>query len=311
VGAHSWKNVLFPSEQLLWAGHRAADDGFVLENVTEGAEPGPYGEPPYALLGVRSCDLHAIAIHDRVLRDRAVRDEHYRRAREATFVIGVGCSDPAGTCFCVSMGTGPRPVDGFDLALTEIETGPHHRLLVEVGSSRGLDVLEALPHTPAADADLSAARRVTDRAAAHMGRQLDTEGIKDLLYGAVESPRWDEVAARCLSCGNCTAVCPTCFCTSVEEHTDLTGEAASRTRVWDSCFSGEYSQLHGGSVRASIGSRYRQWATHKLGSWIDQFGTSGCVGCGRCVTWCPAAIDLTAEVAALRAEAAQPGVGST
>ena len=135
-----------------------------------------------------------------------------------------------------------------------------------------------------------------------MGRAMDTEGLKDVLYAAVDHPQWDDVASRCLACGNCTMVCPTCFCTSVEDHTDLTGQEASRSRVWDSCFTGDFSYLHGGSVRSSVGSRYRQWATHKLAAWVDQFGTSGCVGCGRCITWCPAAIDITAEVAALRTD---------
>jgi formate hydrogenlyase subunit 6/NADH:ubiquinone oxidoreductase subunit I len=133
-----------------------------------------------------------------------------------------------------------------------------------------------------------------------MGRSLDTVGLKDLLYSSADSPVWDDVAQRCLACGNCTAVCPTCFCTTVEDVSDLTGDHVQRDRVWDSCFNADFSYLHGGSVRESTRSRYRQWMTHKLGSWHDQFGMSGCVGCGRCVTWCPAAIDITEEAAALR-----------
>jgi sulfhydrogenase subunit beta (sulfur reductase) len=250
---------------------------------------------------VRSCDLHAIAIHDRVLTGRAVVDAHYAAAREGAFVVSVACSDPGGTCFCASMGTGPRPERGFDLSLTELGTGTDATLLVEVGSDRGAEVLSAIPHTDAAEADLEAAAAVTEHATARMGRALETEGLKDMLYAAAEHPQWDDVASRCLACTNCTMVCPTCFCTSVEEHTDLTGQATERARVWDSCFTGDFSYLHGGSVRASVRSRYRQWATHKLAAWEDQFGTSGCVGCGRCITWCPAAIDITAEVTAIRA----------
>ena len=137
-----------------------------------------------------------------------------------------------------------------------------------------------------------------------MGRHLRTDDLHDLLHASAQSPVWDEVAARCLACTNCTLVCPTCFCTSIEDVSDLPGDLDERHRVWDSCFSMEYSRLHGGAVRTSTGARYRQWMTHKLASWIDQFGTSGCVGCGRCITWCPAGIDLTEEVAALRTEAA-------
>jgi ferredoxin len=299
-GAQSWKPVLFPSWALLWSGVRT-EDGFTVEPAAE--DSGAYGSPPYALLGVRSCDLHAIGIHDRVLRDRVSADAHYAAAREDAFVVAVACSDPAGTCFCASMGTGPRPGSGFDLCLTEIATAAGaQRFLVEVGSESGDEVLSAVPSTPADDADVAAGDAVTAQAVGRMGRQLDTDGLREALYAGVESPRWDDVASRCLSCGNCTLVCPTCFCTSVDDETDLTGDAAARWRSWDSCFTGDFSHLHGGSVRSSVRSRYRQWATHKLASWHDQLGTSGCVGCGRCIAWCPAAIDLTQEAAAVRAD---------
>ena len=290
--AQSWKSILFPPRELIGTGERAGA-GFT-------SAPGD-GRGPCALLGVRSCDLHAIGIHDRVLLGRAVTDPAYAARRRDTFIVAVACSHPGGTCFCVSMGTGPAPQQGFDLSLTELLDGAGHRFLVTAGSERGADLLAALPAAPAGPADIAAADGVTADAAARMGRQLDTEGIKELLYGSVEHPRWDDVAARCLSCTNCTLVCPTCFCVSVEDVTDLTASTDERWRVWDSCFTSEHSHLPAGSVRASVRSRYRQWLTHKLASWIDQFGTSGCVGCGRCITWCPAAIDITEEAAALRA----------
>jgi ferredoxin len=129
---------------------------------------------------------------------------------------------------------------------------------------------------------------------------METRGIHDLLYQNFEHPRWDEIAARCLSCGNCTMVCPTCFCTNVEDVSDVTGHRAERWRRWDSCFTMSFSYIHGGSVRTSAKARFRQWMTHKLASWIDQFGTTGCVGCGRCIAWCPVGIDLTEEAQALR-----------
>jgi ferredoxin len=199
------------------------------------------------------------------------------------------------------MNTGPRATSGFDLALTELLDGGGHRFLVEVGSERGADVLAELPSRPAAPGDEEAADRVVEHTAAQMGRTLDTTDIRDMLYRNREHPRWDEVADRCLTCGNCTMVCPTCFCSSVEDVTDLAGEEATRVRSWESCFTLEHSYIHGGSVRTSGKARYRQWMTHKLASWIDQFGTSGCIGCGRCITWCPVAIDITEEAAAIRA----------
>ena len=303
AGAQSAKPVFFPADELLWRGRRTGDGaGFEVGSDQADAVAEPDGAP-YALLGVRSCDLSAIAIHDTVLGERRFRDTRYASRRGEAVVIAVACSDPGGTCFCVSMGTGPRPEHGrgasFDLSLTELLDGGH-RFVVEVGTDRGTELMDTIGAPPAPSADLEAAALVTEEAVHHMGRRLDTHGIKELLYSSVDSPRWDDVASRCLTCTNCTMVCPTCFCTSVEDVADLTGDNAERHRVWDSCFNADFSYIHGGTVRESARSRYRQWMTHKLGSWHDQFGSSGCVGCGRCITWCPAAIDITAEAAALR-----------
>ena len=135
-------------------------------------------------------------------------------------------------------------------------------------------------------------------AAVHFG----LDGVHDLLYNNFEHPFWDDVGARCLACGNCTMVCPTCFCVTVEDSTDLAGDVAERRRRMDSCFSTAFTYVYGGSTRTSTRARYRQWLTHKLAGWVDQFGAVGCVGCGRCITWCPVGIDLTAEVASLRAQ---------
>jgi len=309
-GAQSWKAVLFPADQLLWRGRRV-EGAFTVEPAPVGHPR--WGRPPYALLGVRSCDLHAIAIHDHVLGARDAADAAYVTARAGSFIVAVACSDPGGTCFCASMGTGPRPEEGFDLCLTETATSADgHRLLVEVGSARGAEVLADLlarGAQPAEASDTAAAREVSDKARARMGRHLDTTDLRELLYAGARSERWADVASRCLACANCTMVCPTCFCTAVDDETDLTGDATNRVRRWDSCFTGDFAYVHGGSVRGSIAARYRQWATHKLASWEDQFGTSGCVGCGRCITWCPAAIDITAEAAALRAEAERTSGG--
>jgi ferredoxin len=294
VGPESWKRLLFQPTLELWRARRSADGSLEVR-----ADPPEH--PRYALIGVRSCDLHAIAAQDRIFMEGAWADPDYSSRREGAFIVAVNCGQAAATCFCVSMGTGPRVDSGFDLALTELLDAGGHRFLVEVGSERGGEVLNELPSQPAEARDAEAAERVSERAASQMGRTLDTTDIRDLLYRNREHPRWDEVADRCLSCGNCTMVCPTCFCSSVDDTTDLSGEEATRVRRWESCFSLEHSYLSGGHVRSSTKARYRQWMTHKLASWIDQFGSSGCVGCGRCITWCPVAIDITEEAAAIRA----------
>lgn len=292
VSAHAWKRYLHPPAVVRWRARRAKA-GFV-------AEPETAPPPRYAFVGVRPCELAAILVQDRVFLGGPFVDPAYRSRRESAFVLAVDCGSPAGTCFCASMGTGPKAGPGFDLALTEVIGGGRHVLVAEVGTERGAEVAGAVPHRPAEPADLEAARAVTAGAAGRMGRSLDTDGLKDLLYRRYEDPRWDEVAKRCLACSNCTMVCPTCFCATVEDETDLVGAATERRRIWDSCFSQEFSYVHGGSVRTSGGARYRQWITHKLATWHDQFGVSGCVGCGRCITWCPVGIDITAEARGLR-----------
>ncbi|MFZ5470917.1 MAG: 4Fe-4S dicluster domain-containing protein [Myxococcota bacterium] len=291
VGPQSWKQLLFVPRLKLWSARRE-NGGFVVET--------PSGEAPrLALIGARSCDLHAIEVQDRTFLRGPYVDSDYAARRQSLFVLAVHCGQAGGTCFCVSMKTGPRATFGFDIALTEL-LNPH-RFLAEAGSDRGREMLARLGAQRADEQERAEADAVVARTAASMGRQMNTTDIKELLYRNPEHPRWDDVAQRCLGCTNCTLVCPTCFCASVEDVSDLQQENAERWRRWDSCFTLDHSYLHGGPVRASIKSRYRQWLTHKLASWIDQFGTSGCVGCGRCLTWCPVAIDITEEVAAIRA----------
>jgi ferredoxin len=295
VGPHSWKRYQLPPEVTLWRGRRRADGA-----LAEIEQP-PREAGRLAFLGARSCELHAMDVLDRVLGGPPGRERSGGAAAAEVFVVAVNCGQAGGTCFCASMGTGPVAESGFDLALTEVLEEDRHYFVVEIGSERGGELLAQVPHSAAGERQRAAATGVQRRTAGEMGRELDVTDIRDLLYRNYEHPRWEEVAERCLSCGNCTMVCPTCFCTSVEDTTDLSGEVVERRQSWDSCFTVDYSHLSGGSVRSSARSRYRQWMTHKLATWFDQFGSSGCVGCGRCITWCPVGIDITEEAAAIRA----------
>jgi sulfhydrogenase subunit beta (sulfur reductase) len=298
VGPHSWKKYLHPAEIRLFSAEQ--QDGIlrILNN--------PPPPPRRAFLGVRACELAAIAVQDRVLQGDRYRDPIYSNRRESIFIVAVNCTQAASTCFCTSMKTGPQVERGFDLALTELVGPEKHEFLIEAGSNAGAEVLAELESAPASAEICAEAEAAVEGAAAQIQRHMDTVNIRDLLSQSFEHPRWDNVAERCLACANCTMVCPTCFCTTVEDVSDLTGTHAERWRKWDSCFSQSFSYIHGGSVRSSTKSRYRQWMTHKLGSWIDQFGTSGCVGCGRCITWCPVGIDITEEVRAIREAPATP-----
>lgn len=333
VGPHSWKKYLFPPMLRLWQARRTTTGFEVRDN-----EPGP---PRRAFLGMRACELHALAVQDRVFinREGQFTDPYYAKARERLFLIAVECEHPGGTCFCVSMGTGPAvnperiPLlaskhedatkqasgDGAariplplappassaatsalpvcDLVLTELDDA----FVIRATSSAGQSIIDRLSPSEASVEQVEEAGRRVEAAARSMGRKLDVTEVRGLLHRNQENPRWDDVADRCLSCTNCTLVCPTCFCSSVEDVTDLSLENAERVRRWDSCFNPEFAGVHGGNFRPSIRGRYRQWLTHKFASWFDQFGVSGCVGCGRCITWCPVGIDVTEEITAIRA----------
>jgi ferredoxin len=294
VGPHSWKRFLLPPATRLLSA-KASGTGFDIR--TESEPP-----PRYALIGARSCELHAIAIQDKVFSRGDFVDPVYTERREGIFVVAVNCGQAAKSCFCTSMKTGPQVTAGYDLALTEVVEEDRHYFVVESGSSAGAEVLEELPCKDATAGERAASEAATERAVGQIERSLDTDGIRDLLCGNYEHPRWEDVSKRCLTCANCTLVCPTCFCTTVEDTTDLTGEHAERWRKWDSCFTTDFSYIYGGAIRSSSSARYRHWLTHKLATWFDQFGSSGCVGCGRCIAWCPVGIDITEEAAAIRAD---------
>lgn len=288
AGPQSWKQFLHPPRQRLWSGGRDGVPDAVSEEV-----------PRYAFLGVRGCDLAAIATLNGVLGQGRYPDGSFTSRRRQAFVVAVNCTEPGGVCFCASMGTGPGVGPGYDLALTERPGPDGCRYLVDVGSDDGADVLDQVPHQLPGAGQVDDARRAVGDAVSLMGRAMPEVDLRDLLVRSRESPQWEDVAGRCLTCGNCTMVCPTCYCTSTEDVTDLTGEHAERWQHWASCFELDYSFVHEGPVRHTAAARYRQWITHKLGTWHDQFGTSGCVGCGRCIAWCPTGIDITAEMAAL------------
>jgi len=323
AGPHSLKNFLFPAREAIQQWRQREGSWGVVNSRTEPVA--------LAVIGPRACDLAALAIQDRVFLENEFVDPFYKARRERLFIVAVNCRRAAATCFCHSMQCGPEVTTGHDLLLTQVD----ENYIIEIGSAAGERIAKQLTTEDSicTPADLISARQVSKALADQMAsrpptpvqmemavssgadkkepsvkappipRSLDTEDIRNLLFDNLNSGRWEEVAKRCLSCGNCTMVCPTCFCSSVEEVADLAGDEIIRERQWASCFTLEHSQIHGENPRPSTKAQYRQWLTHKLAGWIDQFGSSGCTGCGRCITWCPVGIDLTEEVAAIREEA--------
>ncbi len=294
VGASSWKRYLNPPEAVLWSGTIGAE-GFK-------TDPAPVS-PKYAFFGVRPCELAGMAILDNVYTssDGLATIAGYTETRENAFIVAVNCSDPGGNCFCVSMDTGPTARTGYDISITEVAHNGNMRYLLTSGSEAGTEVLDSIEVLEKAGTEeVEAGEAVLAKAADMMGKTLDTEDLPNLLKGNALNPRWESIADKCLACANCTLVCPTCFCNTVDDNLSLDGTHATRTRKWDSCFTLGFSYMHGQPMRESVGARYRQWITHKLATWVDQFGEMGCVGCGRCITWCPVGIDITHEAEAIR-----------
>ncbi|HHJ80791.1 MAG TPA: sulfite reductase subunit A, partial [Candidatus Tenderia electrophaga] len=245
--------------------------------------------------GVRSCDLAAMRIQDQVFLEQQYQDENYQARRDALFTVVVNCSHPAATCFCASTGDGPTASSGYDLLLTELDDG----FLLTAGSAAGERVFARLPLEQVSDQQHFMAGEQALQAAQVQTRKLPQTGLAEKLLANLDHPRWQAVAERCLSCGNCTMVCPTCFCHKETEQPQLDGQSSEHLREWDSCFTRGHSYIHGTVIRDDTEKRYRQWLSHKLATWLQQFGNSGCVGCGRCISWCPAGIDLTEEANAI------------
>lgn len=290
-GPQALKPLLFAPHESLWQVTRDAEGHLAFEACVPPAEK-------IAVIGVRGCDLAALRLQDQHFLNGAYVDSYYKARREGLFLVAVHCSHPAATCFCVSTGDGPAAQGDFDLALHELDDG----FIVSSGTPAGAEIMHRLALEPVQAAQRQTAQQQIDTAAQQQQRQLPGRNLKQALFDNLEHDRWNEVAGRCLSCGNCTSVCPTCFCHAEVELPTLEGTTSEHARQWDSCFTQGHSYIHGKVLRPETRQRYRQWLTHKLGSWHDQYGRSGCVGCGRCISWCPVGIDITEEATAICGE---------
>ncbi len=294
VSGEGFKRFTFPSRVEALTTDIAAD-GTVRIRVEV-----PSDEPPVVVVGARACDLAGLAVHDGVLIGGPAVDPDYQARRAGLLVVAVECAVATSTCFCRTMGTGPEITSGADLILNELDDG----FIVRAPTPAGKSILATLDLVVAeADAVGRAAAEVA-ATRARMPEHAIPPNSRDLLLANLSHPRWEEIAERCVSCGNCTLVCPTCFCTGLTVTSDMEGIASTSTRTWDSCFTEGFAQVAGGSFRPKPKDRYRQWMTHKFATWWDQFGTSGCVGCGRCIAWCPVGIDIREELTAIAATSA-------
>jgi len=288
-GPQSAKNFLFPSLQKLFSIEKSKNLNKAPKLIAKN-----FSKKKYAFIGLRACEIAAIKLQDKVFEGAAA--SFYQKQRENIFIIGVECTSNVSSCFCADMNSGPAIQGGADLTLIEYPLDGIYRWGLRALSKKGISLVKKLKLPLLEQEEASFAKNLVQKNSDSLLGRFKNVDIKRLLYESHESSHWDDLATRCLACANCTLVCPTCFCSTIEDTQDLSGENAERWLKWESCFTSEHSQMHGQPVRDSVKSRYRQWMTHKFASWQDQFGSSGCTGCGKCVTWCPVAIDVRVEL---------------
>lgn len=290
-GPQAIKPLLFTPREKLWQSQQS-DDGQISFNSCEPELK------PIAIIGARACDVAAMKIQDQHFLQQQFVDPYYQARRNNILIIAVNCGHPAETCFCHSTGDGPfvdnNTDTGADIVLTELK----HGFLIKAHTDQGEKILAKLNVQDCTEEQLKESAAIAS-GAAKQNRQLPAVDIRTHLLNELDNDAWHRIAEECLSCGNCTAVCPTCFCHSENDVPELEGKSSSHYRDWDSCFSQGHSYIHGITIRSQTSQRYRQWLTHKFASWYDQYGRSGCVGCGRCLTWCPVGIDVTESITKL------------
>ncbi|MEW5899634.1 MAG: 4Fe-4S dicluster domain-containing protein, partial [Bacillota bacterium] len=234
------------------------------------------------LFAVHPCDVNSFLILDRVYGGEFA-DPYYLTHRENTLVIGLNCTEVRENCFCQSFETGPDLKEGYDLLLTDLG----EEYLIETGSAEGEEILAGLELSPAPRVLLLEKEKRLDEARRSFKKHLCQEGLEKVLQEKFYDHLWEELGEKCFGCGSCTTVCPTCFCYSVVDQLDLTLRNGWRERVWDSCLLLEYAAVAlGGNFRPERSARIKQRLYHKLAYFAEQFGTVGCVGCGRCITNC-------------------------
>lgn len=282
TGPQLLKPWLFKPQELLWHGEES-DDGIRFKQAEVSAEP-------LAFIGLRACDIAALYLQDKHFLHGEYPDPWYSEQRHKLCLVAVNCSQSAETCFCVSTGDGPEVTFGFDVLLDEVDEG----YLVQSKSDKGDAVVAELPLMPSNQMLEHQARQQLAKASVQTKVMPDAKQLAKLTEH-LNAQQWQDIAQRCFACGNCTLVCPTCFCSKQESEMAPENGAHQQVRYWDSCFSEKHSYIAGKHIRGEISQRYRQWMLHKLATWQDQYGRSGCVGCGRCISWCPAAIDIVQE----------------
>jgi len=270
------KNLFFQKSEVLFTYEEGKMSEVPLKNISS------------VLFGVRPCDSISFLYLDRVFLDENFLDPYYRNRRNNTVVIALACSVPRTTCFCTSVGGKPTGREGADLFSSLLGDS----LLFEACSEKGRTFManySSFFQEPDRD-DIKARDEQSEGAGEKIGK-VDVAGITEKLADLFGSPLWEEISRRCLGCGACTYLCPTCHCFGLyDEKYDSKG---ARIRVQDSCmFPFFVLEASGHNPRDLIWERMRQRVMHKFFTTVKNFENMYCVGCGRCITACPVNMDI-------------------
>lgn len=273
------KEMLFPQAEILFT--------YVSPDSLGDIESPPPTERPRLLFGARPCDARNFLLLDKVFDGEEYKDLYYLDRKDALVVVGIGCVLPRPTCFCTSVGGGPFSSEGSDILLIDI--GDEY--LVQVGSDQGAKLLEGRGLKDAGKHKLSLMKRAIRDAEASMSSKVEIDGLEEKLGKIYDDPVWTPLTEKCLSCGVCTYLCPTCHCFDIVDETgDSTGK---RIRIWDTCQFPLFTlQASGVNPRPTNKERLRQRFMHKFKYFVDNYGQIGCVGCGRCIKECPVNVDI-------------------
>ena len=275
----SAKELLFPQTETLFS-YKSTNGAATIEVPL-------IEERKRLLFGIRPCDARGFSLLDGVFDGEKYKDVYYLNRRANTLIVAIGCNKPKTTCFCTSVGGSPFSEEGSDLLLIDIGDS----YIVKLVTDRGGSLVESAGLEDATEDDLALMRKAVQDAETSMKVKLDMNGVKEKLDGMFNDPIWIELTEKCLGCGICTYLCPTCHCFDiVDEATDSSGK---RIRLWDSCQFTQFTQQASGfTPRPTNKERLRQRIMHKFNYFTDSYGQIGCVGCGRCIVECPVNLDI-------------------
>jgi len=273
------KEIFFPQSEEMFSYCDTGDEVKIEEKLDDSKK---------VLFGVRPCDAKSLNMLDKVFNNDLYQDVYYAARRKNSIIVVIGCNEPSTTCFCTSFGIGPMSEEGADIFM--IDTGDSY--VVKAVTDKGKEILSSFSNfNEASEEDLQQADKIKEQAVAGITSKIEVTGLKEKLDGMFESSIWDTLHEKCLGCGACAYLCPTCHCFDITD--DAVNAKGERVRNWDSCMFPLFT-LHGSghNPRPTGKERIRQRVMHKFNYFVKNFDEMACVGCGRCIKNCPVNLDI-------------------